>query len=182
MTLIKSLNFKSYLLGRLKRFVTTKNLLKIYVTYVLPLIDYCDILYHGANEGNLDKLQRVQNRCLKYCLKVRRLTPTDYVHQEAKIPKLDMRRQYHAQVYGFKMSKMHTKIDHRPLHTRLAQYPLLKYSFIHTTSYENSIEVYVAQTWNALLPSIRGTESLAEFKKLMKVSLADSIPKNIVYP
>ena len=101
----KSLGFKSYLLCRLKIFVPTTILLKIYVTYALLVIDYCDILYNGANVDVLNELQRLQNRCLKFCLKKSVLTSTDYIHQEVKLPMLAERRTYHARVYGFKRSQ-----------------------------------------------------------------------------
>ena len=64
----KNLGFKSYMLAILKSYVPTVIMLIIYKTYVLPLFDYADVLYNGATGTQL--LQTVQNRCLKYCLKV----------------------------------------------------------------------------------------------------------------
>ena len=81
-------------------------MLKIYKTYALPVIDYSDVLYHGANADLLLGLQRIQNRCLKYCLKLPVLTSTDYIHQETDIPMLHERRLYHARILGFKKSRL----------------------------------------------------------------------------
>ena len=172
----KALAFKSYLLARLKSFIPSDILLKIYKVYALPLFDYADVYYGGAGTEQLLELQRIQNRCLKYCLKLPKLTATDYVHQEASMPTLEKRRLYHTQLYGFKRSKLNSFIDVRPLPTRAADAPLLMYHLIHTASYERSIEVNVSQTWNKLPPIVRQTETLSEFKSLMKESLKDSIP------
>ena len=174
----KSLSYKSYLLGILKHYVPTPIMLKIYKTYALPLFDYADVLYTAANVDILASLQRVQNRCLKYCLKLPYLTHTDYVHQSAAIPMLDKRREYHTRIYGFKRVQHEEFKNIRPRNTRSAVSPLLKYHLIHATSYEKSIEVHVAQTWNKLPPNVRDTETISQFKKLMKVMLDSTIPVN----
>ena len=141
---------------------------------------FCDIVYNCANVDQLDRLQRIQNRCLKHCLKVPRLTSTDFVHQEANLPKLVFRRQYHAQIRGFRLIQVPAFVDHRPLRTRWALHPLLKYILIHSAAYQKCTEVYVAQTWNSLPPEVRGTDTFAEFKSQMKVSLLSTIPRNLL--
>ena len=171
----KKLAFKSYLLANLKHFVPTGIMLKIYKTYTLPLFDYADILYHGANDDILERLQRVQNRCLKYCLKLPVLTSTNVVHQLADLPKLHDRRIYHARVYGFKRSRKEEFLNIRPRNTRIAIAPLLNYGTIHVRSYEKSIEVFIAQTWNALTPHEREIEAISSFKTSMKEKMKDII-------
>ena len=44
--------------------------LAIFKTMILPYLDYGDILFSTANRQKLDKLQRLQNKCLKICLNV----------------------------------------------------------------------------------------------------------------
>ena len=174
----KSLGFRSYLLGNLKLFVPTDIMLRIYKTYALPVIDYSDILYNGANADLLLDLQRIQNRCLKHCLKLPMLSSTDYVHQQAGLPMLNERRSYHAKIQGFKSAKKTENCATNAYRTRAFTAPVLKYNVIHTAAYQRSLEVYVSQTWNALNPDMRNTESISQFKKLAKKILADTIPKN----
>ena len=169
----RNLAFKSYLLAILKSYVPTVIMLIIYKTYVLPLFDYADILYHGAS--CIPLLQTVQNRCLKYCFKAPILTSTNVIHRRAELPKLVDRRIYHAQVYGFKLSKKVELLNVRPRCTREALAPLLKYSNIILTSYEKSLEVFIAQTWNSLDRSLRNIVEISAFKKEMKVLLAQKI-------
>ena len=49
----------------LKKYLTNEVALKIYKTMILPYIDYADVIYCKARIGDLDTLQRLQNRCLK---------------------------------------------------------------------------------------------------------------------
>ena len=171
----KNLAFKSYLLALLKSYVPTAIMLIIYKTYVLPLFDYADIVYHGSGSTGILLLQSVQNRCLKYCHKVPILTSTNVIHKMSNLPKLSDRRVYHAQIYGFKQSKKVDLLNIRPRNTREAMAPLLKYSNIVLTSYEKSIEVFVAQTWNGLDKDLRNIVDLSSFKLKMKELLAAKI-------
>ena len=66
--MIKNLRFKSILLYRVRGYMSSEVLLKVYKSHVIPVIDYCDILYAGAGVGILDELQRVQNKCLENLL------------------------------------------------------------------------------------------------------------------
>ena len=91
---------------------------------------------------------------------------------------LDQRRIYHARVQGYKLTKHHENCAINPYRTRAFEAPVLKYNVIHTAAYERSIEVFVAQTWNALEPEMRNAESLSDFKKMAKKMLNNQIPRN----
>ena len=171
----RNLGLKSYLLAILKSYIPTAIMLIIYKTYVIPLFDYADIVYHGANSTGTKLLQTVQNRCLKYCYKVPILTSTNVIHKRASLPKLQDRRIYHAQIYGFKQSQKVDALNIRPRNTREAQAPLLKYSNIVLTSYEKSLEVFIAQTWNDLDKVYRNIVDISSFKTEMKTLLSKKI-------
>ena len=108
------------------------------------------------------------------------LTPTDYIHQEVKLPKLVERRKYHAQIVGFKRSRIEDFVTATVRQTRTNVAPVLNYRIIHCAAYERALEVYVSRIWNALKPEIRLTEDLKMFKILMKKELENTIPTNIV--
>ena len=155
-------------MANLKHFVPTDIMLGIYKTYALPLFDYADVIYHSANEDCLALLQRVQNRCIKYCLKVPMGTSTNVIHVTSNLPKLLDKRVYHLQIYGFKKAQITKYTDIRPRQTRAATAPLLKYSHVILSSYEHSLEVVTAQTWNALRPEYRNIKEILKFKNTMK--------------
>ena len=90
---------------------------------------------------------------------------------------LDKRREFHVQVYAYKRSRKDTFCKKVLRVTRFNEGPVLFYSTIHCTAYENSPQVTCAQAWNALTSEIRNTETISEFKSLAKEILKDSIPK-----
>ena len=89
--LLCSVTHKIYVLGKIRRFINEYAAIKIYKAMILPYFDYADIVYDIARQGDLDKLQRAQNKGLKICMSVNVKTDTDYVHSHSKIPKLSNR-------------------------------------------------------------------------------------------
>ena len=57
-------------LSRIKCFVTTDQLQLLTCSLVLSVMDYCNILYYGMSEENMNKLQRVQNSAARIACKV----------------------------------------------------------------------------------------------------------------
>ena len=176
-SLLKSIRFKNMLLYRARKKMTSEALLKVYVSHALSVIDYADILYTNAGKTELDSLQRQQNRALKTCLGKHILTPTENIHALACLPMLNERRKAHVQIYAYKRSKSDRFTEKHVRNTRQNAAPLLKYMTIHCKSYENSPEVTCAQSWNALKPHVRRTETFIEFKNQVKKSLLDTIPE-----
>ena len=175
--MIKRLRFKSILLYRSRKYMSKPVLLRVYKSHVLPVIDYCDILYAGTNVVVLDTLQRVQNKCLKTCMGMHILTATEKVHADAKMPTLENRRKYHIKLYGYKRAQNPKFLEHKTRTTRLSTAPLLKYSKLNCAAYRNCPEVLCAQTWNSLKPNLRNIDDFSEFKNLAKTVLLDTIPK-----
>ena len=59
---IRKIVHKRTVLARVIPFLNTGVAILIYKTMILPYFDYCDIVYHGAGSGELEKLQRLQNK------------------------------------------------------------------------------------------------------------------------
>ena len=66
-TVAAMVSYKAYLLAKIRKFLTDAVALKIYKSMILPYCDYGDVIYNSASQEGLDKLQRLQNRCLKIC-------------------------------------------------------------------------------------------------------------------
>ena len=171
-----SVRFKSTLMYRVSKMMTSPALVRVYKSHVLPVIDYCDILYMNSNVTNLEELQRLQNKCLKTCLFKHILTPTEVVHGETKLPMLTERRNYHCKLYAFKRAQQEEYLAKKPRTTRFSSAPVLKYNIIHSASYENSPAVSLAQSWNALKPEIRNVIDPTVFKKKMQEDLLKTVP------
>ena len=92
--------------------------LLIYKAMILPYFDYADIIYDKANQGELDILQRVQNRCLKICMLTNIKTDTDFVHSHTKVHKFMFQRKSNDQL-----------LDTIPVNMRARDAPLFKTEF-----------------------------------------------------
>ena len=84
---------------------------------ILPYFDYCDVVYSGANANCLDKLQRLQNKCLKLCLGFHKLHDTADVHNEAKCARLDVRHKAHFNNFMYKRQSKLDLLDLREICT-----------------------------------------------------------------
>ena len=112
----------------------SKALSRVYKTHVLPVIDYCDILYTNSNIAALEELQRLQNKCLKTCLIKHILTSTEIIHGETLLPFLSQRRNYHCKLYAFKRAQLDKYLAKKVRETRFSSAPVLKYDIIHSTA------------------------------------------------
>ena len=66
-SLIRTVTHKVSLLGKVKRYLNYNAALQIYRSMVMPYLDYADVVFDRAHSKDLDRLQRLQNRCLKIC-------------------------------------------------------------------------------------------------------------------
>ena len=117
------------------------------------------------------------HKCLKTCLKLNILTPTNTVHKLAKLPLLEHRRDYHLKLMAFKRVQSGTKYTKAcQRQTRATQAPILFYHIIHCAAYAKSPQVVSGQIWNELPHEVRCLEVLSEFKAIAKCVLEQSIP------
>ena len=105
-------------------------MIMIYKTYILPVVEYGDILYASMGTTKLKKLQRCQNRCIKIVLKLPFMISTEAIHKKANMNLLvDIGVNLEMATY---MRLPNNKyVDQRLLRTRLWDGPLLKVNFPH---------------------------------------------------
>ena len=65
--LCKTMNYYVHVLRRLKKIFPKQLLLKIYKSYVQSKLDYGLSIWGCTTEGNLDRVQRIQNFCVCVC-------------------------------------------------------------------------------------------------------------------
>ena len=85
---IRTVSHKIYVLSRVRKFLMTRSALTVYKSMIMPYFDNADIAYEKASGVDLEKIQRLQNRALKVCLKVGRFEETEVIHRRSKIPPL----------------------------------------------------------------------------------------------
>ena len=131
---------------------------------ILPYFDYADIVFSKANQTELDKLQRAQNRCIKICLLVNNKTDNDYIHAVTKIPKREFRRKVHLREYMYLQLRKPWLLDVKSVNTRSRVAPLFHIKIANTITYERSVQHNGAFKWNNLTPDIRNVDHYQIFK------------------
>ena len=63
---INKVTYKLSLLTKLRKYVDSHTSLIIYKTMILPHFDYGDVVYAAGTQDNLNELQKLQNKCLKF--------------------------------------------------------------------------------------------------------------------
>ena len=163
-TVLNTVSHKAYILSKIRHFITTYSALRIYKSMILPYFDYADIVFAKANQSDLEKLQRLQNRCLKTCLLVNNRTDTDYIHSVTKIAKLEFRRKIHLRNFMYLQSKNNCLLDVKSVNTRLRDAPLFKIKIANVMAYERSVQHNGALEWNNLPIDVRNVDQYLSFK------------------
>lgn len=64
----KKITSNLWLLSRIKDFLTTSHRIQFYKTYIQPHIDYCNTVWGGTSQINLNRILRLQKRACKIIL------------------------------------------------------------------------------------------------------------------
>ncbi len=92
----RKLYIKMKALGRIKPFIPDDLALQLYQSLVIPHFDYGDIVYDAMSSTSANQLQVIQNNCLRICLGRDKMSSTDDLHSDAKLPRLSSRRKQHS--------------------------------------------------------------------------------------
>ena len=82
-----------------------------YISYIRAKIDYGCVIYGGASNTHLKKLDIIQNTCMRLITGARNTTPILSLQAEAHIPPLSLRRE-------FLIIKQYMKIKYKPVNNK----------------------------------------------------------------
>ncbi len=92
-------------LARSRKFMTPATSLQLYKSLIVSLFDYCDTVYLGMSQRDLNHLQILQNKACRVILKRGRFSNSLELHHELHIPLLSQRRELHLLVMVHKSLK-----------------------------------------------------------------------------
>ena len=167
-TVLDTVAHKSYLLGKIRKYITSDTALLIYKSMVLPYFDYADIIYANSYKKDLDKVQRMQNRCLKICLRAEARIDTDLLHSMSKIPKLSLRWRTHVNNFMYQRQSKVNLLDIKPVNTRARDATMFKVLTPKLEAYKRSLAYHGSVQWNALPSAERNVDGLLTFKTIQK--------------
>ena len=103
---------KIHLIKKQKATTSEVSALHIYKTMLLPYFDYADVKFHKANMKDVEKLQKLQNKCLRICMGRDRRFDTNRAHKIANVPFQNDRRKAHCNfMYKRKNNKTEQERD-----------------------------------------------------------------------
>ena len=167
-SVVRLVLYKMILLARMKKYLNNEVALLIYKSMLLPYLDYADVIFHKSNSSDLDKLQRLQNRCLRICLGHDRLFSTDRVHKLASVPFLVDRRKAHVLNFMYLRKKKTHLLNKREIRTRAHDAPLFNVTVPRCEAFKRSVSYAGGTEWNNLDTETRNIDCYLAFKYIQK--------------
>ena len=92
-------------MGRYKRFLNQESKIKLCESIVLSQFNYCDVVYSNLDNFLKDKIQKIQNLCIKFIFNLRRKDHCDYnlLRNELKWLDMNQRRVKHGLTLIYKI-------------------------------------------------------------------------------
>ena len=143
----------------------------IYKTMILPIIEYGDILYMGANQKKMHDLQLAQNRILRTCLYEDRRANIDLLHQHCNIARLQERRLLHLNLFMYKQQHNVEIVNNRNVRTRAHDALVFKTVKPNNEKFKRNIYYKGALSWNNLPVHERNVDTFEKFKLMQKKKL-----------
>ena len=134
--------YKCFLLSKIRKFLTIKAALDVYNVMILPYLDYCDVVYAQGDKASLEKLQRLQNRCLRICLKEGPTSSRTALHKNAKMAMLEDPRVTHTLNFMCKRRNDPSLVDNREVQRRAHDGLLFKVNKYNLVAYKRSVEIW----------------------------------------
>ena len=164
-------------LRRARKVIPKEACITLFNAMVLPLFDYCCVVWDGCGQGNKNYLDRLLKRAAGIIAGCK-ATDTD-IQQTLKWPSLQCRREHQKciQVYkcinglapAYLLDDFHSSEQIHNYDTRnkdLIRLPLAK-----TTKFQTPFKYNAAKSWNTLPRNLRHDQSLTSFKLRVKKPL-----------
>ena len=151
----------------------------LYNAMILPLFDYCCVIWDGCGKTNQQYLEKLQRRAARI-IEGHRVNQTDLIHIFSW-PSLGFRRVYHICLLVHKclnnmapeylQDEFHRSGEFHKYNTRARD--LLRPPTARTSKYQSSFRINGVRTWNTLPKTLRNEPNFLTFKRRLKNYLKD---------
>lgn len=155
--------YKLHLLSLLRKKITTKCAVTLYKTMILPYFEYGNVFLLSCTEFDRNKLQRLQNRCLRVVFRRDNYSNVFELHMDAHLLPLKMRQIISLLKLMFQESKNISLLSLTDVHTRIRNGPLFKVPKPNSERFKRSISYLGPTEWNKLPIKIRIIEDKCTF-------------------
>ena len=140
-----------------------------------PILIMVIFFYMSTNTHLLNKIQRLQNRAIRICLKLPPRSSVVELNLEAKIPFLGDRRKCHLRNFMYRCISLPNYLAQPSRPTRLQEAPVAKTLMPNFNAARKSVFVWGASEWNALGADVCKIQSYTHFKSVQKVWMSSTI-------
>ncbi|KAG7310994.1 hypothetical protein JYU34_003847 [Plutella xylostella] len=174
-------------LKRLQYFLPLNTKVTLAQSLLLPILDYADVSYLDLTEELLNKLERLQNLCIRFIFGLRKYDHISEYRAQLQWLPIRLRRNTHIlnilysvlnnpsspQYLKCKFSFLCSHSQGRAL--RSVENKLLSIPDHNAASYSDSFAMKAACLWNSLPEEVRQSPSMATFKKNVRHHYFESL-------
>lgn len=170
LSLLSRVGHKIYLLGMLRKYISQQASIRIFKALAMPYMEYAFFLLSACQDKHVTKLQRLQNKGMRICLRSRGHTSTASLHQDCKM--LTVRNKI-----KLKMLKCMNRRINRPncrdraigqRSTRSHDAPLFNEYFPLNSKFQKSLCGLGYLLWNRLEAEVRSIQDYHIFGARLK--------------
>ena len=174
----KRIYYSLHSLRRLQNFLPVSTKISLVHALLLPLLDYADVCFLDATEELVNKLERLQNQCIRFIYGLRKYDRISHFRKELKMLPIRFRRNTHILCLLFNLLKNHSSPSYlrerfnyllprdRPLRTQTSH--LLDIPSHNSGFFGDSFTVHSIRLWNALPHTVCSSQSIGIFKRRLK--------------
>ena len=161
---------KIFQFGKIRKYLAVDTRILVYKQTILPLVEYVSFMLCLNSCHELDKLQKLQNRCLRLCMNIN--NPRDIsvarLHNDAWVSNLSVRRdvQLVSLMFDLKCHGLFKKEGIR--NTRSTENYIFETDIVHTGIYAKSPYYKGANLWNEVPRHLQQVPNKGKFKKDIK--------------
>ena len=168
-----------FVLRKLKFILNRNNLNKIYVTYILPLLEYACELWDGCCSRDADKLEQLQFEASRIITGLPKFASKESLYFETGWETLSCRRRRRKLTL---FHKMHNNIAPEYLQDCLNEYLVVNnYNMRNSLQYRvprcrletfyKSFFPSTIRSWNSLDPNFKSIQTTSKFKQTLRANL-----------
>lgn len=174
----KKVHYTLHSLKSLQNFLPLQTKITLMVALILPIIDYADSCYPDATEEQLNKLERIQNLCIRFIFGLRKYDHVSQYRARLKWLPIRLRRNTHIlcllyNILFCPLTPYYLKERFEFIHPpgspcRPSVSFLLRVPMHKSSTFTYSFTVSAIKLWNSLPNHIRNSTSLCSFKNKLK--------------
>ena len=151
---------------KLKNYIDTKSLIKLYYTFIYPYMIYCNVIWGGTNQTHLNRMFVLQKRVIRVIHGLNSRAHTEELFFDSKILKLKDLNFYFLGQHVYKNFDSFTSDHVTGYMTR--QNSDLRPMYQRLSLTQKSIYYAAPSAWNCIPRNIRCLDKIEEFKIELK--------------